>query len=516
MLYAKNGMCRCSSFSLEQLEGRRLASATSWFSSGSQTITDLATLRSSINVNGLSGAIRDVNVRLDISHTWDADLDVFLISPQGRRIELFTDVGGSGDGFSATMLDDEASASVAFGAAPFSGAFRPEGSLSAMDGLNANGTWLLEITDDAGLDIGRLNSWSITLDTADVTNPAAGDNSPGAARNLGALGSQRTFNDYVGRSDTNDYYRFTVNRTSRFSLAMSGLSADADVQLLNANQTVIASSVRGGSSSESISRTISAGTYYVRVYPYGGANTNYTLRLTAGGSSGGAPGDGVVTRRALLVSAGFDNDCYGIRSALLRSGGNAWRTSNITVITDATAAELASGIQALANASDADDLAMVYITCHGAQLSYDAGTQDESDGQDGIVAMTDGAVTDDTLGAWCSVFASRPIGQFLLVTDACNSEEMFDGAADAGRVVPNSISMSACRATELAQAGNPYSVFTNYLVGALQAGSGADRNNNGWISAEEMFTYADGRTNQHGHDPAILDRYAGEMNLFRA
>ena len=49
---------------------------------------------------------------LDISHTYDADLDVTLIAPNGTRVELFTDVGGGGANFVGTILDDEASTAI--------------------------------------------------------------------------------------------------------------------------------------------------------------------------------------------------------------------------------------------------------------------------------------------------------------------------------------------------------------------------------------------------------------------
>jgi hypothetical protein len=62
-------------------------------------------------------------------------------------------------------------------------------------------------------------------------------------------------------------------------LSLTGLSADADVQLLNSSGGVIFSSTAGGTTSESITHQLSAGTYYVRVYQYSG-NTNYTLSLT--------------------------------------------------------------------------------------------------------------------------------------------------------------------------------------------------------------------------------------------
>ena len=89
-----------------------------------------------------------MNVEIDISHTNDSDLDVFLIAPDGTRVQLFTDVGSNGDDFTGTTLDDEASSSIVQGSAPFSGSFQPEESLNSFDGVDAQGVWTLEITDD--------------------------------------------------------------------------------------------------------------------------------------------------------------------------------------------------------------------------------------------------------------------------------------------------------------------------------------------------------------------------------
>lgn len=90
--------------------------------------------------------------------------------------------------------------------------------------------------------------------------------------------------------DTADYYSFSLGTTSNFSLSLSGLSADADVQLIRDGNyngivdfgEVIASSTRGGTDSESISVTnLGADTYNVLVFPFGSANTGYDLTLRA-------------------------------------------------------------------------------------------------------------------------------------------------------------------------------------------------------------------------------------------
>jgi subtilisin-like proprotein convertase family protein len=133
-------------------------------------IPDRATVTSTISVPN-SFNVLDVDVHLNISHNFDADLDVFLIGPTGTRVQLFADIGGGGDNFSGTILDDEAITSIAGGAAPFTGRFKPQNSLSAFDGQNAAGLWTLEVTDDERRDTGTLTSWSIQISRA-VLPPA--------------------------------------------------------------------------------------------------------------------------------------------------------------------------------------------------------------------------------------------------------------------------------------------------------------------------------------------------------
>ncbi|MEH2119192.1 S8 family serine peptidase [Nostoc sp.] len=114
-----------------------------------------------------------------------------------------------------------------------------------------------------------------------VPPPDYAGNSISTAYNINILNTYRSFSDWVGAADTNDYYRFSVESQSNFNLSLTGLSADADVQLLDDLGNVITSSTNNGSSSESIIRQLSAGTYLARVYPFSSANTNYNLSLTA-------------------------------------------------------------------------------------------------------------------------------------------------------------------------------------------------------------------------------------------
>ncbi len=136
-----------------------------------KAIPDNGTVTSTLSVGGATTGITDVNVTLTITHPYDGDLDVYLIGPEGTRVELFTDVGGRAD-FATTVLDDEAATAITAGSAPFTGSFRPEGTLAAFDGADPNGTWTLELTDDhAEGYVGTLMSWCLTLTMDTVARP---------------------------------------------------------------------------------------------------------------------------------------------------------------------------------------------------------------------------------------------------------------------------------------------------------------------------------------------------------
>jgi len=135
------------------------------------------------------------------------------------------------------------------------------------------------VAQDNSLSQGTNNSLNRVLNSRDNAG-----NTLGTARNIGALSSTQTFSDFVGTSDTNDYYRFSLRQASRFNLTLNGLSADADIQLLSSTGLLLQGSYRGGNLAETINRDLSAGTYFVRVFPYRG-NTNYNLTVSATASS---------------------------------------------------------------------------------------------------------------------------------------------------------------------------------------------------------------------------------------
>lgn len=129
-----------------------------------KTIPNPGTVNSSLTI-GDATLIQDVNVTIGrIDHLRDQDLDIYIRHPDNTQVELTSDNGGNGDNYVNTVFDDEAATPITSGSPPFTGSYRPEGSLSAFDGKSASGTWVLTVTDDnATGTAGTLQSWSIEV-----------------------------------------------------------------------------------------------------------------------------------------------------------------------------------------------------------------------------------------------------------------------------------------------------------------------------------------------------------------
>ncbi|HXD33941.1 MAG TPA: S8 family serine peptidase, partial [Pyrinomonadaceae bacterium] len=121
-----------------------------------------------------NGAIADVNARVRLNHTFDHDLVLELVAPDGTTVVLSqnrdTALGG-GDNYGTgandcsgtpTIFDDSAATAIGAGLPPFAGTFRPETPLSDLNGHTLAGTWKLRITDIEAQDVGTVGC--VTLD----------------------------------------------------------------------------------------------------------------------------------------------------------------------------------------------------------------------------------------------------------------------------------------------------------------------------------------------------------------
>ncbi len=119
-----------------------------------------------------TGAIKDVNVLVRLDHAATGDVDLYLMAPNGKVIQLSTNNGGGGADFGTgnddctglpTIFDDEAAIAIFDTWAPFAGTFRPEQRLARLDGSSRKGTWRLIVGDNALGAQGTLFCWKLKI-----------------------------------------------------------------------------------------------------------------------------------------------------------------------------------------------------------------------------------------------------------------------------------------------------------------------------------------------------------------
>jgi len=125
---------------------------------------------------GTDVTLTDVNVRVELAHTWVGDLHITLRSPLGTEVILLDRPGfpALSDGCRDNDMDvtfDDAAALVpethCMGTNPWcTGSVRAVQSLSAFNGQSSLGVWVLTVSDRAGQDVGTVLDWAL------ITTPA--------------------------------------------------------------------------------------------------------------------------------------------------------------------------------------------------------------------------------------------------------------------------------------------------------------------------------------------------------
>jgi subtilisin-like proprotein convertase family protein len=124
-------------------------------STGTPTVTSEITF-----LNDLP--IADIDVQLDIDHSYLSDLVIRLISPSGTEVTLVSKSCDSDQNINA-IFDDDAPALICGGNPGISGTVKPLQSLSSFYGESTLGTWILEVSDTVREDGGLINGFSLTI-----------------------------------------------------------------------------------------------------------------------------------------------------------------------------------------------------------------------------------------------------------------------------------------------------------------------------------------------------------------
>lgn len=149
--------------------------------------------------------------------------------------------------------------------------------------LIPTGNYLVEVTRVSGNSNYQLK---FTASPSVVPADQAG-NTAATAFNLGSLAAVINTSDFVGGADPVDWYKFSVAGPTGITIDLTGLSADADVEIyrdvnldgLLDSAEVLATSRLSGINDEHLQLNgLKQGAYFVRVVQYEG-DTTYTLSL---------------------------------------------------------------------------------------------------------------------------------------------------------------------------------------------------------------------------------------------
>jgi uncharacterized repeat protein (TIGR01451 family) len=354
------------------------------------SIPDVSETNSIVVVSNITTALSKVTVSLYITHTYDSDLLLQLISPDGTTNTLSASNGSFGQNYgqscspdsARTTFDDNASTPIGSGNAPFVGVFQPQTLLSVFNGkagTNINGVWKLRVVDQFPQDTGTLQCWSLFLTPAACLD--GGGQCPGADLAVGLIGQPEP--DLVGNtltyvvSVTNSGPSMVKNAqavlllpngvafvsaiSSQGSCAQSGGVVTGNLGSMNpgttATMTVLVTPVNTGTISATVNVTSeqadpdpsnNTATFISHITPPStdlaagisavpnpavlGGTITYTVSVTNNGPS---TGSGIVVSNMLPPSIAIVS--ASVQQGSVSSDGSSWTVGNLPIAAGATA-----------------------------------------------------------------------------------------------------------------------------------------------------------------------------------
>jgi hypothetical protein len=174
-----------------------------------------------------------------------------------------------------------------------SNSFSTNPSTSSLDTRNlgaglAGGTALVDPVSANSIKMSGSKSVSALLDTVGNTMQTAKTISTGQ------------FQESTGQGDW-DYYRFNLSEASDIKVALGGLSANADMQILDASGKILSTAAQKGNTAENLNQKLASGNYFVAVYSADGGSTAYSLNLSSSPSD--FAGDTASTARQVGIGS---------------------------------------------------------------------------------------------------------------------------------------------------------------------------------------------------------------------
>jgi subtilisin-like proprotein convertase family protein len=226
------------------------------------------------------------NVTINITHTFDGDLDISLVSPAGTELLLSGGNGGAGDNYTDTVFMD-GGGPLSGGAPPYTGTFEADGGTfaAAFDTEAITGIWNLKVCDNFGGDTGTVDTFSITICSPPIPdNDLCVDAFPIACGDV-VVSETTTNTDTGGNPAPDEWYSFTGSGSPQvvtLSLCDGGTDYDAYLRVFDAcggNQIAFNDDFCGLQSELSF-LSDGTSTYYIMVEGFASNSGNFSLEVT--------------------------------------------------------------------------------------------------------------------------------------------------------------------------------------------------------------------------------------------
>jgi hypothetical protein len=213
--------------------------------------------------------------------TTTTDNDYFKIVTTATSNIVYSLVGPSGVDYDMTILN---SAGTSIGSG--TGTTATE---TVTLNNQAAGTYYIRIFGYNGANSANCYTITATATTVNSCVSAYDVSTNGTAAGAATIPFNTDIKGLISPSADNDFYKFVITTGGTATITLTTLPADYDMVLYSSNGTTqLAISQNGSTTSETISRTYTAGTYYVKVYGYNNANNAtscYTLKVQLGTAS---------------------------------------------------------------------------------------------------------------------------------------------------------------------------------------------------------------------------------------
>ncbi len=258
------------------------ASGTSGYSSAQFTTATASTCSTAFEPNETlaTGAAISSGIANSAAISSSADIDYYKITTSATSNIVYSLVGPSGVDYDMTIYN---SAGTQIGSGAGSTATETV-SLSSQ----AAGTYYIKVFGYNGATSATCYTITATATTVTGCQSSYDVSTNGTTAGAATIPFNTNITGLISPSADVDNYKFVITTGGTITVTLGTLPGDYDLKLLNSAGTQVGISQNGSTTSETISYTAAAGTYYAQVYGYNGANsatTCYTLKVQLGTAS---------------------------------------------------------------------------------------------------------------------------------------------------------------------------------------------------------------------------------------